>query len=238
MTELAIDTAGAYCSAALRHGEGCEGGARISARFEPMGRGQAERILPMIEALLLEAGLDYSDLDKILCTIGPGSFTGVRIGIALAKGLALANGTPLSGAARSLVIGNKYARMEVARPGRFAVIIDAGRDEIYGQGFSLTDGAFAVETPPSLVRLDEVDGFFKTHEIEFAIGPAVTGVLLGTLLEPLGGVPEAFTVVDGRAEDLLHIDEKMFDHGEAVRPLYLRAADAKPQVGKALKRQD
>lgn len=231
MTILAIDTAGAYCSAALGYDDGGERH-RLSA-FEPMGRGQAERILPMVEELLQRAGLDYGALDEIRCSVGPGSFTGVRIGIALAKGLALASGRPLYGVGRLLVIGQKYAAMDGAVAGPIAVVIDAGRGEIYVQAFAKLHGAVEGLTAPSLVSLEEAAGFFSAHQVDTVIGPALDPAVL----QRLGAIGRSFAVVDGQAEDLLHIGAHLFDHGDAVRPLYLRAADAKPQVGKALKRQ-
>lgn len=232
MTRLAIDTAGAYCSAALALGDQQDNG-KVLTRFEPMARGQAERILPMIEELMQLAGLGYSDLEKIICSVGPGSFTGVRIGIALAKGLALASRTPLVGAARTLVLGQKFARMTDFSVGRFAVVIDAGRGEIYTQLFSAAGGLLEPVTQPMLLSLDEAAGFFSTKGVEAVVGPALDA----GVRRRLATLGEGLTVIDGQAEDLLDIEERLFDCGDAVRPLYLRAADAKPQVGKALQRQ-
>ena len=86
---LAFDTAAAHCAAALVCGD------RVLAHgFEAMERGQAERLLPMIEALLAEAGVGWGDLDGIGVCTGPGNFTGLRVAVAAARGLALALAHP------------------------------------------------------------------------------------------------------------------------------------------------
>ena len=89
---LAFDTSAAHCAAALLCGERL-----LGARLEPMKRGQAEALVPMIEALLAEAGLTPRDLDAIGCGTGPGNFTGIRISVALARGMALSLGVPAIG---------------------------------------------------------------------------------------------------------------------------------------------
>ena len=91
-TILAFDSSGACCSAALW------AGGRIAARrLEPMSRGQAERLMPMILAAMAEGGCGFADLTKIAVTVGPGSFTGIRVALAAARGLALAGGLPVMG---------------------------------------------------------------------------------------------------------------------------------------------
>lgn len=87
MKVLAFDCSGAACSAAVLIND------RVAAqRFVAMERGHAEALLPMIAAVLSEAGVAPASLDLLTATVGPGSFTGLRIGLAAARGLALANG--------------------------------------------------------------------------------------------------------------------------------------------------
>lgn len=97
---LALDTAAAHCAAALV----CGDEVRASA-FEAMERGQAERLLPMVEALLAEAGAAWGDIDGIGVCTGPGNFTGLRVAVAAARGLALALGVPAAGVSRLEVLG-------------------------------------------------------------------------------------------------------------------------------------
>ena len=89
---LGFDTSAARCAAALVSGDRV-----LAARDEAMDRGQAERLLPMLEALLAEAGVRWADLDGLAVCTGPGNFTGLRIAVAAARGLALALGVPAVG---------------------------------------------------------------------------------------------------------------------------------------------
>ncbi len=91
-TILAFDTSAAHCAAAL-----LRAGQIVAERVEEMGRGQAERIMPLLEELLAEAGLAWKDLDAIAVGIGPGNFTGIRISVAAARGLALGLNKPAIG---------------------------------------------------------------------------------------------------------------------------------------------
>ena len=92
MALLAFDVAGNACSAAV-----WSGGEVVSHVSEEMERGQAERLAPMLKSVMGRAALVFSQLEMIAVTVGPGSFTGIRIGLSLAKSLALATGRPLYG---------------------------------------------------------------------------------------------------------------------------------------------
>ncbi|MHA1598030.1 MAG: tRNA (adenosine(37)-N6)-threonylcarbamoyltransferase complex dimerization subunit type 1 TsaB, partial [Alphaproteobacteria bacterium] len=92
MRVLAIDTATSSCSVAM-WGDGDI----LARRAESMPRGQSEALMGMIADVLSEAELDMSAIDLLAVTIGPGAFTGIRIGLAAARGLALASGLPLLG---------------------------------------------------------------------------------------------------------------------------------------------
>ena len=89
---LGFDTSAAHCAAAVVCGDRV-----LAERAEPMTKGQAERLFPLLEELLAEAGLAWSDLDAIGVGVGPGNFTGVRISVAAARGLALSLGIPAIG---------------------------------------------------------------------------------------------------------------------------------------------
>ena len=89
---LAFDTSAAHCAAAVICGERV-----LAVRVEEMGRGQAERLMPLLEEVLTEAGIGWSDLGLISVGIGPGNFTGIRISVAAARGLALGLGIPAVG---------------------------------------------------------------------------------------------------------------------------------------------
>jgi tRNA threonylcarbamoyladenosine biosynthesis protein TsaB len=120
---LAFDTSAAHCAAALLS----EG--RLILRDEPMAKGQAERLMPMLEEVLAEGGIGWADLKALAVGTGPGNFTGVRIAVAAARGLALGLGIPAVGVTRLEALA-----YDLPRPLR--VLEDARRGEVYVQDYS------------------------------------------------------------------------------------------------------
>jgi tRNA threonylcarbamoyladenosine biosynthesis protein TsaB len=90
-TLIAFDTSAAHCAAALLFG------GRVVTRVDDMAKGQAEHLMPMLEQMLTDAGLAWRDLDGIGVGTGPGNFTGIRIAVSAARGLALGLGKPAVG---------------------------------------------------------------------------------------------------------------------------------------------
>jgi tRNA threonylcarbamoyladenosine biosynthesis protein TsaB len=122
MNVLAIDTATEACSAAV-HVDG-----RVLARFEVAGRSHTERLMPMVHALMAEAGLGFAQLDAYVCGVGPGSFAGVRIGVGFVKGLALAIDRPVMPVSSLATLALPLLR---AGHTRVLAAIDARLDEVY-----------------------------------------------------------------------------------------------------------
>ncbi len=129
MKVLAFDSSGGGCSAAVLSGEHV-----LAHESAAMLRGQAEHLVPMISRVMAAAGIGGAELDLIAVTLGPGAFTGVRIGIATAQGLALATGVPALG------IGS-FEAVAAAVPaslleGRaLLVAIESRREELFLQAF-------------------------------------------------------------------------------------------------------
>jgi tRNA threonylcarbamoyl adenosine modification protein YeaZ len=124
-TLLAIDTAAPRLQLALLRDTD-----RVDTLIEDMATGQAERLFPALAELLARADTTYADLTRIAVTTGPGSFTGLRIGLSAARGLALALNIPVLG------IPSLLALSLAAQCEPVAVLLDARRDEAYFQAFS------------------------------------------------------------------------------------------------------
>lgn len=120
---LAFDTSAAHCAAALLLPD------RVVNRLEPMEKGQAERLIPLLEEVLAEGGIGWSDLKALAVGTGPGNFTGVRISVAAARGLALGLGIPAVGVTRLEALAHGLPRPVM-------VIEDARRGEVYVQDFT------------------------------------------------------------------------------------------------------
>ncbi len=129
MRVLAVDTSLGACSAAVLDGEA------VRARLcEPMDRGHQERLAPLAAEAMAGAGLAFDALDRVAVTTGPGSFTGLRVGLAFAKGLALALDRPLLGIGtlEALAAG---ALGDVPAGGVVAAVLDARRGRVHLQAF-------------------------------------------------------------------------------------------------------
>ena len=161
MIVLALDTALGACQAAVLKGD-----LILAAMSEPMERGHQERLAPLVRETMQASGLAFSDLDRVAVVVGPGSFTGVRVGLAFAKGLSLALDIPCVG------VGSMEA-LASGVSGLAAAVIDAPRGQRYLQIFR--DGA-ALAQPEALLAEAEaarvaslVDGPVRR------IGPAADG---------------------------------------------------------------
>lgn len=133
---LAFDTSGPACAAALLAGDTI-----LTERYEPMARGQAERLVPLLQELLEETGHDWSGLTALAVGTGPGNFTGLRISVALARGLALALGIPAIGVTGFDALAHGHVRPVLAT-------LPAPRAQLYGQRIDTDDSASAPQMFP------------------------------------------------------------------------------------------
>ena len=143
MNLLALDTSSEWCSAALWLG----GQTRV--RQDNAGQRHSELILPMIDALLQEAGLSVRQLDGIAFGAGPGSFTGLRIACGIAQGLAFAAGLPVA------AVGTLECLAEASGQARVLSALDARMGEVYIGAFERSDGAWCTVSEPLLRRPQE-----------------------------------------------------------------------------------
>lgn len=131
---LGFDTSAAHCAAALLSGDRV-----LAERFEPMEKGQAERLMPLLGGLLADAGIDWPQLTAIGVGTGPGNFTGIRIAVAAARGLALGLGVPAIG-----VPVMEALALDLPRPCR--VVMPSRRGSLIWQDFPA--GAEIAIDPP------------------------------------------------------------------------------------------
>jgi tRNA threonylcarbamoyladenosine biosynthesis protein TsaB len=218
MLILAIDTALDACAAGVLD---TEAGKLVAQETQAMKRGHAEALMPLIARVIEQSGIAFAALDRIAVTTGPGSFTGLRVGLSAARGIALAANKPVVG----LTTLSAYAAPLVSQDGEHPVIsaIDARHDHVYLQVVS-GNGS-------SLIRP-------RVASIEEALGAARFGAphLVGNAAKILadrwpGQAPLPFTVDAQPAPDIAWVawlGAAVSPNTAPARPFYLRAPDAKP----------
>lgn len=200
---LGFSTAGPFCGAALWSGDDV-----IAAKHEELAKGQAERLMSMLEEVLAEAGAAFNDLDALGVGIGPGNFTGIRIAVSAARGLALGLGIPAVGVSglEALAYGQK---------GIVLASIMAGRENLFVQRF----GADAARGP-ELVSMDTLESW--NHPSMICIGNKEHEI--ATMLGRESG-PAPFYPASAVARIAA---TRWRDNPPRPAPLYLRPADAAP----------
>lgn len=198
---LAFDTSAAHCAAALLRGDQL-----VCARLEPMEKGQAERLMVMLQEMLTEAGIAWRDLAAVAVGVGPGNFTGVRISVSAARGLALGLGVPAIGVTR-------FEAIALDLPQPIAVVEDARRGEAYIQSFG-TDAVTA-----RLCGVGDLPGLIGAMPLVGSVAQAASLVTGGAVIAARYPLAEAIArVALGRVGT----------QQPRPAPFYLRAADAAP----------
>jgi tRNA threonylcarbamoyl adenosine modification protein YeaZ len=227
MRVLAIDTALEACSAAVL--DTSRGGITASETIA-MARGHAEALMPLIARVMDVAEIEFAEIDRIAVTTGPGSFTGLRVGISAARGIALAAGKPaiglstLAGFAAPLIAEDDSTHVVAA--------IDARHDHVYLQVFG--NGGRTLVAP-------------RVATLRDAIRAAMTGParIVGTAANlvaaawPKGG-DQPLSVERRAAPDIgwiARLGAAAADAHGPPKPLYLRAPDAQPQDAARLPRR-
>lgn len=223
MNILAFDTAAAACSAVLVHD-----GETAAHEWQAMARGHAEALMPMIERVM--RGHDYDRLAAIGVTVGPGAYTGLRIGIATARGLALATGVPVVGITSFAVAVQQVAPSLPAAVDLLVVALETKRADIYLQAF---DPAGTAVTQPQSVPTDAVPAWLPEGAKRLVVAGDAVDRLVAALPERLETVvAQGATLPDAAAVAAL-VAARLSGGDVAadeppVRPLYLRPPDATP----------
>jgi len=211
MITLALDTCLAACSVAIVEGERL-----IVSHSEAMARGHQERLAPMVRDVMAQADLAFGALDRIGVTVGPGSFTGLRVGLAFAKGLALALDRPCVG------VGTLEALAASAESeGPRAAVIDAGRANVYLQAFDADGPVSAPDILPLALAAARLAQWPGLNSLTL-IGPGAT--MLADIMPAArcialtSAAPETVARLAARARPIPPL------------PLYLRAPDARPKA--------
>ncbi|MEN5247588.1 tRNA (adenosine(37)-N6)-threonylcarbamoyltransferase complex dimerization subunit type 1 TsaB [Brucella pseudintermedia] len=225
MKILALDTAASWCSVAVYDSDG---DVMLADMSENIGKGHAEVLMTYIERALTEAELSLRHMDRVAVNIGPGSFTGVRIGVSAARGFALALDIPALGITAFEALA---AETRVANPEKpVLVFLDAHRGEIYAQSF---DAKGTPSGGPLVLAREEAQALAASR----AENTVLAGSAARAINEDIGGRfalgPVEPTAKIGTYARLASLRQP----GDAPKPLYMRGPDAKPQVGFALPRK-
>ncbi|MEF2073791.1 tRNA (adenosine(37)-N6)-threonylcarbamoyltransferase complex dimerization subunit type 1 TsaB [Consotaella aegiceratis] len=224
---LAIDTAAARCAACVYDpSDGV-----VLARADPeIGRGHAERLMDILSSVLAEASAEFADIGKIAVTVGPGSFTGLRVGVAAARGLALARGVPAVGVSTLEALAEPH----LDRGDPVLAVIDAKRGELYAALYGAT-GACLLE--PAAVAPEDLAGRIGALGLQGPMTLVGTGATIAAAIldrARIGTVREDVTC------DIAVVARlgAARPAGHAPVPLYLRGPDAKAQANAAIARAE
>jgi len=218
MLILAIDTALDACAAAVLDTKATK---LIARESEGMKRGHAEALMPMIGRVIAQSGIGFAGLDRIAVTTGPGSFTGLRVGLSAARGIALAANKPVVG----VTTLTAYAAPVVSRNGENPVVsaIDARHDQVYLQVVGGNGGSLIM---PQVVAVEEALTAWRFG------APHLVGNAARMLADrwPAHAVPPV--AVDAReAPDIVWVGwlgAAVSPSTAPARPFYLRPPDVKP----------
>lgn len=211
MTILNIETSGKVCSVALSRD-----GAVEFQRVDSEGMKHAERLAPFVEEAMKECKTRGWSLDAVAVSIGPGSYTGLRIGLSLAKGLAFSLGVPLIGVSTLKIMAVKamFRNFDFTGSEILVPMIDARRMEVFAGAYDFALNA--VEGPcPVILDEDSYKGLLSDHEVWFFGEGSKKGQ--GVIESPNAHWMED---VDPLAKDMLALSEKQFREGDFLDLAY------------------
>jgi tRNA threonylcarbamoyl adenosine modification protein YeaZ len=227
MRVLAIDTALEACSAAVLD---TERGGILASESIPMLRGHAEALLPLVSRVMTEAGMEFSALDRVAVTVGPGSFTGLRVGVSAARGIAVAAGKPAVGLTTLAALAAPYIAVDDVTP--LAAAIDARNDQVYMQMFGAA-GRSLIQPRVASLREAVRDAANARARLVGSAAAMMAAAWPASVQPP--------PVVDAARAPIIdwvaHLGAAAAQALSLPKPLYLRAPDAQPQDAAHLPRR-
>lgn len=217
MKVLAVDTSLGACSVAVTSGDEA-----LAHRFATMERGHAEALAPMVEEAITESGLAFSDIDRLAVTVGPGTFTGQRVGIAYMRGLRIALKRPLVGVTSLAAMAHQA--MDDTAADVAASVHDARRDEVY---LEIADRA-RTRSGPEIMGADAA--LDRIAEIAQAEMLALAGTAAARFADRFNDRQINVALSAVRAPDALwvaRLARNVAPSDAPPKPLYLRPPDAK-----------
>jgi tRNA threonylcarbamoyladenosine biosynthesis protein TsaB len=223
---LALDSSGAACSVAV-----WRRGAVVARRYEAMTRGHAEALMPMIVETVAEAGETLRALGAVAATVGPGAFTGIRIGLAAARGVGLAAGIPVLGVASFAAVAEAVSEAERADR-ELLVLLDSKRGDVFVQQFSAARAAVgppAILAPAAVLQRCASGPFILAGDGVALVRPHLAAADLQIRCAAVNGPVDAFWVAQVAARSVVG------QPGLPPVPMYLRAPEVRssPSVAAA-----
>lgn len=215
MKILAVDASTEACSVALLYNGTCQ------ERYELAPRRHTELVLPMVDQLLAESGLQLSQLDALAFDKGPGSFTGVRVGTSVVQGLAYSTDLPVLGVS-SLAALAQYA-LRTEQQTQVLAMIDARMNEVYWGLYAEQSGFMVLTNNEAVSPVQQISSAEQWH----AIGSGWDNYKNELSVHPHVFVKSATEGVFPHAHDIALLAEVMFKNGEAITaeqalPTYVR----------------
>jgi len=215
MIVLSVDTAHAACSACVFD---TVANRSLSLASEPMQRGHAERLADMAQEAVVSAGISFADIERLAACSGPGTFTGVRIGLAFVRGLSLVLKVPVVGITTFAALAQSCRAGSDGRD--IWVIQDARRGEVYLQGF---DGDGNPMHPASVLGISEAGDLLRDKSgLAVGSGAGLVDLPDGLVVSDVSSIPDAAMIA--------RLAGQAADTSAAAVPFYLRAPDAKAQL--------
>lgn len=229
MKILSLDTTATVCTAAI-----CEGGKLIAETTVNTGNTHSETLLPVIENLLKITETDIKDIDCFACSTGPGSFTGVRIGVATVKGLAYGKGKPCV----SVSTLDALAQNLVGFNGILCPVMNARRNQVYNALFKCENGIITRLCPDRALSITELDEELAGESLPIYLsGDGYDITVKGFAKTKVEYVPEAYR--DQSAYSVAVCALKKLENGECltdaeIAPIYLRPSQAERERNERL----